>query len=108
MSKFITPTEQNPIFMAAHSDFGYIETTLYKQWEIKRKSTYIGGYTFALNFKDAVNLLHEYIQANRWLLDGYPTATFEIYIFKGQINKWDETVLKKVYSITAKKAKELL
>ncbi len=108
MTDFITPTKERPIFKALNTYFGYIETGVYKDWEINDGTNYIGGRTFALSFADAVNRLHDWIKENQWALDSQYKASFEIYVFYGDLDKYGSPVDQKVYSISASKAKKFL
>ncbi len=105
MSQYITPTKEHPIFKCYNSYFGYLEETLYKQWEIKDGLNWTIGYTFALNLTDAIRYLHEYIKDHQHEID--PKSKFHIVLMNGTIDKktgyHKET---ECYSISMKQAKQ--
>ena len=101
--EYITPTKENPIFIASCDHFGNIAGP-YKDWRIEGVCC---GDTFAVTFAGAINDLHEWLKENRDLLDEFPKSKFEIYVVDGTV-KGGEFVDKKVYSISASKAKKYL
>lgn len=100
----IEVTKQNPVFIASCNHFGYLERTLYKRWIIGNRT----GYTWALNYTDAINELHSWIKDNEWAIKEYPKCTFDIFRIDGTLNKYQEISEEKVYSISAAKAKKLI
>ena len=104
-SNYIIPTKENPVFVAHCSAFGNIEHKLYKQWLIKDSC----GVTFAIKYKDAVNRLHEWIEEKKGWLRTESNCKFEIFIIDGSFDEtWSTPIYKKVYSISSRKALELL
>lgn len=104
----ITPTKKNPVFTAVCEDFGYIEESMYKQWNIKKEGTINSwGYTFALTYFDAVKNLHEWIQENSEYVKGLKNIKFKIEMVDGSYNEWGEVIYKEVYSITSAKARKV-
>ncbi len=107
--EYIILTKDNPIFIAECDYFGNIEETMYKDWLIEELN--LVGRTFATNFAHAVNKLHEWIiEANEeWgVLKEYPKCKFNIWVVDGAVIKNGQDVRKKVYSISASKAKKYL
>jgi len=104
----ITPTKESPVFVAYNDYLGRIERSLYKEWEIKEKDCWSCGTTFALRFTDAIVELHKWIQDNEAFINEYPKSNFYIEVVNGSIDKKGNVVHTKVYSITAKKAKQYL
>ena len=101
-----TPTKEHKIFTVVCDAFGYIEGSYhYKRWTVRD----ICGDTFAIDFKDAVNDLHEWIIKNKQVIKNYPACKFSISVIDGY---WDEKrngpKETKVYVISARKAKALL
>lgn len=105
-SNYITPTTQQPIFMAISSYFGPIAGP-YKEWCISSINSV--GPTFALNYKDAIHNLHEWMIENKdMIIRNCPaTSTFFIQVVNGN-TKSDEKVAHKVYEINVLKAKQYL
>jgi len=106
--EFITPTKDRPVFRAVCTYFGYIENRRYKRWEVPSDNGTLCGDTFAVSYEDAISMLHEWIKENRSVLVDYPKASFELYVFYGKLDKYGESIIEKVYSISAKKAKKFL
>ena len=104
ISNYIIPTKKNPVYTAECDYFGYIETEFYKDLFVN--NSYCS--TFALNYKDAVNKLHEWIIDNKNILNEYPKCKFNISLVDGTIDKYNNKKEKKVYTISAIKAKKLL
>ena len=107
---YITPTKGRPVFNANCTAFGTIETGMYKHWNVKKEGVINQvGATFACNFADAVNLLHEWIKENAEYVNEYPAKiSFNIEVIDGSIDKYGDVNYLKVYSITAAKAKKYL
>lgn len=109
---YIIPTKKNPVFTAVCNDFGYIEESIYKMWNIRivgvENPTNACGCTFACNYMDAVQNLHEWIKENREYVKGLSNITFRIEAVDGSVDKWGDVIYKTVYSITAAKAKKYL
>ena len=103
-SNYITPTKKNILFKAECDYFGYIENTIYKDMLIGNCVTS----TFATSYIDAVNMLHEWIKENDWVKKEYPKAKFNIYSVDGSLDKNGERLDKKVYTISASKAKKFI
>lgn len=103
-SNYIIPTKKNPVYTAECDYFGYIETRFYKDLIVNNSICS----TFELNYKNAVNKLHEWIIDNKNVLNEYPKCKFNIELIDGTINKYNGTKRKKVYTISANKAKKLL
>lgn len=106
---YITPTKQSPVFVAECDYFGFIEEGFYKDYCIESNNCSHCGATFELHYTDAIISLHKWIKEHRYVLDEYPKCNFNIYLVDGTMNtKWDQQKETKVYSISAKKAKQLL
>ena len=103
MSNCITPTKENPVFAADCSVFGYIDGP-FKRSTINN----CGIYTFALDFTNAINDLHEWIKSCEKDLLEEKKCSFSIYLVDGSLDKYGEIKLNKVYTISSKKAKALL
>ena len=105
---YIIPTRKNPVFTAVCEDFGYIESTMHKQWNIRKEGVinHIGN-TFALTYFDAVRYLHEWIQENSEYVKGLKNIKFKIEMVDGSFNEYAEVTYKEVYSITSAKARKV-
>lgn len=103
-NEFIIPTKSNPIFKAECDYFGYIETNVYKDALMRNNTTSV----FEISFMDSVNELHKWIKENEYILNEYPKCKFNIYAVDGSCDKFGEYVMKKVYTISATKAKKYL
>lgn len=109
-TEYIIPTKESPVFTAECDWFGFIEGNFYKRFLITEPD---GGQscgdTFAIRYHDAIVRLHEWIQENNQVLDEWPKAKFTIRLVDGS---WDPRLNQRkdrvVYTISAKKAKELL
>jgi len=108
ISNYIKPTKQNPVFVAKNSYWGYIEQNVYKMWNVKNEQYNLVGCTFAVNYADAINNLHDWIIENKGILNEVPKCNFTIQCVDGTVNKFGEPVYKKVYTISASKAKKYL
>lgn len=101
-NEYVIPTKERPIFKALCSDFGYIESGIYKDWSIVSDKYNCIGLTFALNLTDAITALHKFIAE-------YPNinkkSKFEIFMCDGTTDKYGEHIQILAYSITFKKAK---
>ena len=106
---YITPTKQSPVFVATCDYFGYIEELRYKDYSIADEADNCQhvGRTFGIHFKDAVNRLHEWIQDNPHVIKEYPKCKFDIFLLDGSMDRY-QTKQVKVYTISARKAKQLL
>lgn len=102
--EYITPTKEYPVFKCYNDYSGYIEQTLYKQWQIKEGSHWTIGYTFALNLTDAIRYLHEFIKENKEEIN--PKSKFTIVMMNGKINKHGDIEETKCYSVSMKQAKQ--
>lgn len=102
-SNYIIPTKKYPVYIAECDYFGYIETSYYKNSNVNGSICS----TFELRYKDAVNKLHEWIIEGKDILNEYPKCKFNIYLVDGTMDKYG-TKRKKVYTISAVKAKKLL
>lgn len=108
-SNYCTPSKQYPVFTATCEDFGTIEESIYKMWNIKKEGVINQvGTTFALNYVDAINNLHEWIKENADYVKRLKNINFVINAIDGSLNKWGEVVETKVYSINSSKAKKYL
>jgi len=106
---YIIPTKQYPVFKATCTAFGYIETGMYKQWNIKNETTNLVGDTFALNFMDAVRMLHEWIKENEEYVVNYNhKCRFLIEIMDGNVDKFGDPIEREVYSIDWYKVKKYI
>jgi hypothetical protein len=106
--EYIRPTKDNPVFVASCDYFGYIEESTWKDYLVETSRGDSVGRTFALHYKQAVNRLHEWIQENPEVLASYPKCKFDILLVDGTYDKFDSAIQKKVYTISATKAKQLL
>lgn len=108
---YIIPTKESPVFTAECDYFGFIENNLYKfhliecpNWDSDSICT-----TFALYYHDAIVNLHEWLKEHKEYVTKEPKAKFHIRMRDGswdsKLNQAKETT---VYSISAKKAKDLL
>jgi len=102
--EYITPTKKRPVFKCYNDFFGYVEETLYKQWQIKDGDCWTVGYTFALNLTDAIRYLHGYIKDNKENID--MNSKFTIVLMNGTIDKRGNIKETKCYSISMKQAKQ--
>lgn len=107
-SNHITPTKSNPIFVASNSYFGYIEENLYKETQVTIDDTVSCMATFALSFTEAIVKLHTWIEENSEVLQYHPNTNFEIHLINGDADRYGDVKMKKVYTITAKNAFNLL
>lgn len=106
---YCIPTKQYPVFRATCTAFGSIETGLYKMWNVKTEEYNMVGDTFACNFTDAVNFLHEWLKENKEDVDQLNHKTrFYITIIDGSINKYQEVIEREVYSIDWFKVKKYI
>lgn len=64
--------------------------------------------TFGISFAESVNDLHKWIQKNKGILKEYPKCKFELYAVDGSIDNHGDFIARKVYTITASKAKKYL
>jgi hypothetical protein len=102
-SDYIIPTKEHPVFLADCDYIGYIDGT-YKKHLLGNCSSD----TFGIDFAKAVNDLHEWIKEHSHLIEEYPKCKFNLYISDGSLDKYDDAIRKKVYTISARKAKKLL
>ena len=103
-TEYLKPTKTNPVFKAECDFLGYIENPRIKMHIVNNNI----GDTFETDFTNAITKLHEYIKQNNLHME-YPKAKFNIYLVDGTIDKkLDSPKLKKVYTISSKKATELL
>ena len=107
-NNYIQIKKGSKVFIACNDYFGFFGSGIYKMWNVKNGENSHYGETFALNFKEAVNMLHEYIQENEYMIKEYPKTKYSIYMIDGTMNKYGEVNFKEVYSITTAKAKKLL
>ena len=106
---YIIPTKQSPVFTAYCEDFGTIEASIYKDWNIKKVDVCsMVGSTFALHYHDAVINLHEWIKENADYVKGLKKINFVISEVDGSMNGWGEVKYKPVYSINPIKARKYL
>lgn len=101
---YIKPTKDNPIFKCYNSYFGYIEDTMYKEWEIHEDNVWSVGSTFAIDLSRAILKLHDYIKEHRESINS--NSKFTIVMVDGSLNTHGEINEKKCYSITMKQAKQ--
>ena len=81
--------------------------------QLKIESNYIGYLEteYLFSYSDAVNLLHENLAIRgdwEWMLKEYPKATYSVWIMTGEFDKWDDQIIKKVYSITSAQIRKML
>ena len=81
--------------------------------QLKIVSNYIGYLEteYLFSYSDAVNLLHENLGIRgdwEWMLKEYPKATYSVWIMTGEFDKWDDQIVKKVYSITSAQIRKML
>lgn len=105
--EYITPTKENPVFVADNDYFGYIEG-VYKDYKVDNGENSSVGATFGTSFTQAVNDLHEWIKEADYLLKEHPKSKFSIYAVSGEMGKYDQPRQIKVYTISAAKAKKYL
>lgn len=103
-NEYIKPTKDNPIFKCYNDYFGYIEDTIYKDWEIHEGDLWIVGRTFAINLSNAILKLHDYIKEHQEYIEA--NSKFTIVMVDGTLNKYGEINEKKCYSISMKQAKQ--
>mgnify|MGYP000436752734 FL=1 len=87
-----------------NSYFGYIEDTMYKEWEIHEGNVWSVGSTFAIDLSRAILKLHDYIKEHRESINS--NSKFTIVMVDGSLNTHGEINEKKCYSITMKQAKQ--
>lgn len=107
-NKYIRPTKKSPVFVAQCDWFGFIEENLWKEYLVNTPDGGHIGRTFAIRYHDAVNGLHEWIKENPETLKEYPKCKFDILLVDGSWDRHNDPVRKKVYTISAAKAKQLL
>lgn len=103
ISKYITPTTKDPVFSAYCSVFGSIETNYYKDYMVN----FCIGSTFATNYIDAVNNLHQWIKENRDFVIKNK-ASFELSLINGNIDKYGDILHTKIYKLSFKTIKSLI
>ena len=102
---YITPTNENPVFTCTNSYYGYMETGVWKQWRISHpEGGFIGGDTFAMNYADAIRYLLDYIRENGDSLNS--NSRFDIEMITGALDKHNDPIRVKVYSLSMKQAKK--
>lgn len=101
---YIQPTIDTPIFKCYNDYFGYIEDSMYKDWEIHKGNLWSVGSTFAIDLTNAILKLHNYIKENKGTIA--PKSKFSILMVDGSLNKRGEINEKKCYSISMKQAKQ--
>ena len=101
---YIHPTKENPIFKCWNNYLGYIENTIYKEWEIHEGEVLVVGSTFETNLSRAIVKLHDYIR--EYQEDIEPKSSFTILMVNGSFNKYGEINETKCYSISMKQAKQ--
>lgn len=101
---YIKPTKDNPIFKCYSNYSGYIEDSMYKQWEIHEDNLWTVGYTFAIDLSRAILKLHDYIKENKENIES--NSKFTIVMMDGSLNKKGEINEAKCYSISMKQAKQ--
>jgi len=99
---YVIPTKKSPTFVAENDYYGFIDTGCYKPSYCGMGTTY----TFALNYEEGIKRLHQYIKDCGEEI--YSTSNFNLYIMDGTVKSNGDSKLTKVYSISAKKAKQLL
>lgn len=105
---FITPTKEDPIFVAQCDYIGRIERSLYKESRVDAGEYVSCMNTFSLSYTDGITALHEWIQENSWTVKEYPKCKFILAMVDGSLNKYEEVKEVTVYSISASKAKKLI
>lgn len=101
---YIQPTKDAPIFKCYNDYLGYIEDSMYKDWEIHKENLWSVGSTFAIDLTNAILKLHNYIKENKETIA--PKSIFSILMIDGSLNKKGEINEKKCYSISMKQAKQ--
>ena len=101
---YIKPTKDNPIFKCYNNYFGYIEDSMYKQWEIHEDNVWIVGSTFATDLSGAILQLLDYIKEHKESIES--NSKFTIVMMDGSLNKKGEISEVKCYSISMKQAKQ--
>lgn len=101
---YIKPTKDNPIFKCYNDYYGYIEDSMYKEWEIHKGNVWSVGSTFAIDLSKAILKLHDYIKEHQESIE--PNSKFTIVMMDGSLNKYGEANEKKCYSISVKQAKQ--
>lgn len=101
-NKYIIPTKENPVFLAECDYFGYIDG-IYKRHLVGN----CVSDTFGIDFTKSVNDLHEWIKESEAVTD-YPKCKFNLYVKDGTLDKDGDSIMKKVYTISASKAKRFL
>jgi len=101
-SKYIIPTKEKPVFKAECDFFGYIDGPY--------KDHIIGNCvsnTFGVDFAMSINYLHKWIKDSD-AINNWPKCKFNLYVIDGSTDKYGDPVMKKVYTISASKAKKYL
>lgn len=75
---YIKPTKENPIFKCYNDYYGYIEDSMYKEWEIHKGNVWSVGSTFAIDLSKAILKLHDYIKEHQESIE--PNSKFTIVI----------------------------
>lgn len=101
---YIKPTKDHPIFKCFNDYFGYIENTIYKEWEIHEDNKWIVGSTFEVDLSRAILKLHDYIKEHKETLKS--NTKFTIVMMDGSLNNKGEINEVKCYSISMKQAKK--
>lgn len=109
-SNYCYPTTKHPVFTVYCTAFGYIETGMYKNWNVKKEGIInMVGDTFACNYKDAIRMLHEWIEEEGEYVKGLKGDNkFVIDVIDGSLDKYGDVKHTAVYTISAAKAKKYL
>lgn len=107
---YIIPTKKNPVFIAVCTDFGYIETGMYKNWNIKKEGIINQvGDTFACDYAYAIQRIHEWIKEDPAYIKSLGNKiVFRIECVDGTLDRFNDVIYKTVYFLTATKAKKYL
>ena len=104
VEKYITPTKENPVFVAQNMFTGYCMRGCYKDWEVRNEKRWISGETTALTLLDAIQRTYEFINEHNEFIN--ESTKFEIYMIDGSIDKFGDPIRIKCYSISMKQAKK--
>ncbi len=101
--EYIIPTTEYPVFKALCLDFGFIEESFYKEWNIVSENCNMVGATYALSLSDAISKLLEFIPAYENI---NKKSKFHIIMIDGTVNKYGEPIEVVAFSITYKQSKQ--
>lgn len=104
VEKYITPTKENPVFVAQNMYSGYFIDSAYKNWSVKNAEKWVTGETTSTNLPDAIQAVFDHIKENAEYLS--PETKIQVDMIDGSYDKWGDPIRVKCYSISVKQAKK--